>query len=169
MLTWSFLLLSNLKRGGEQLLNSSVHVCVCVCVCIVNYVHKVNIQLDHSCFKIWLILWWCCFKGDSMTYHHSRPFSAYDHDNDIAVTNCALSYKGAFWYKNCHRVNIMGRYGDNSHSKVHISNYCIFSFHTVEAGWHICLSSLWENYVNMKEIWRVQMQTPLNAIWNFLL
>ncbi|XP_051750842.1 tenascin isoform X2 [Ctenopharyngodon idella] len=55
--------------------------------------------------------------GDSMTYHHSRPFSTYDHDNDIAVTNCALSYKGAFWYKNCHRVNIMGRYGDNSHSK----------------------------------------------------
>lgn len=55
--------------------------------------------------------------GDSMTYHHGRPFSTYDNDNDIAVTNCALSYKGAFWYKNCHRVNIMGRYGDNSHSK----------------------------------------------------
>ncbi|XP_056601837.1 tenascin isoform X1 [Triplophysa dalaica] len=55
--------------------------------------------------------------GDSMTYHNGRPFSTYDHDKDIAVTNCALSYKGAFWYKNCHRVNIMGRYGDNSHSK----------------------------------------------------
>ncbi|XP_061622366.1 tenascin isoform X3 [Phyllopteryx taeniolatus] len=55
--------------------------------------------------------------GDSMTYHHGRPFSTFDHDNDIAVTNCALSYKGAFWYKNCHRVNLMGRYGDNSHSK----------------------------------------------------
>ncbi|XP_029685876.1 tenascin isoform X2 [Takifugu rubripes] len=55
--------------------------------------------------------------GDSMTYHHGRPFSTYDNDNDIAVTNCALSYKGAFWYKNCHRVNLMGRYGDNSHSK----------------------------------------------------
>ncbi|KAI4873167.1 hypothetical protein NFI96_021822, partial [Prochilodus magdalenae] len=55
--------------------------------------------------------------GDSMTYHHNRPFSTYDNDNDIAVTNCALSYKGAYWYKNCHRVNLMGRYGDNSHSK----------------------------------------------------
>uniref|UniRef100_A0A8C7GAA0 Tenascin Ca n=1 Tax=Oncorhynchus kisutch TaxID=8019 RepID=A0A8C7GAA0_ONCKI len=42
-------------------------------------------------------------NSDSMTYHH--------------VTNCALSYKGAFWYKNCHRVNLMGKYGDNSHSK----------------------------------------------------
>uniref|UniRef100_A0AAY4E9G7 Tenascin C n=1 Tax=Denticeps clupeoides TaxID=299321 RepID=A0AAY4E9G7_9TELE len=55
--------------------------------------------------------------GDSMSYHQNRPFSTYDNDNDIAVTNCALSYKGAFWYKNCHRVNLMGRYGDNSHSK----------------------------------------------------
>uniref|UniRef100_A0A8C6L0C3 Tenascin C n=1 Tax=Nothobranchius furzeri TaxID=105023 RepID=A0A8C6L0C3_NOTFU len=55
--------------------------------------------------------------GDSMTYHNGRPFSTYDNDNDIAVTNCALSYKGAFWYKNCHRVNLMGKYGDNSHSK----------------------------------------------------
>ncbi|XP_056146263.1 LOW QUALITY PROTEIN: tenascin-like [Lampris incognitus] len=55
--------------------------------------------------------------GDSMTYHQGRPFSTYDNDNDIAVTNCALSYKGAFWYKNCHRVNLMGKYGDDSHSK----------------------------------------------------
>ncbi|KAJ8286406.1 hypothetical protein GJAV_G00038910 [Gymnothorax javanicus] len=55
--------------------------------------------------------------GDSLNYHQGRPFSTYDNDNDIAVTNCALSYKGAFWYKNCHRVNVMGRYGDNSHSK----------------------------------------------------
>ncbi|XP_051953300.1 tenascin-like [Xyrauchen texanus] len=55
--------------------------------------------------------------GDSLTYHQNRPFSTYDNDNDIAVTNCALSYKGAFWYKNCHRVNLMGKYGDNSHSK----------------------------------------------------
>lgn len=53
-----------------------------------------------------------------MTYHQGRPFSTYDNDNDIAVTNCALSYKGAFWYKNCHRVNLMGKYGEKSHSKV---------------------------------------------------
>nr|XP_020472562.1 tenascin-like isoform X1 [Monopterus albus]XP_020472563.1 tenascin-like isoform X1 [Monopterus albus] len=55
--------------------------------------------------------------GDSLSYHQGRPFSTFDNDNDIAVTNCALSYKGAFWYKNCHRVNLMGKYGDTSHSK----------------------------------------------------
>ncbi|XP_074829867.1 tenascin isoform X5 [Natator depressus] len=55
--------------------------------------------------------------GDSMIYHNGRSFSTFDKDNDAAITNCALSYKGAFWYKNCHRVNLMGRYGDNSHSQ----------------------------------------------------
>lgn len=55
--------------------------------------------------------------GDSMTYHNGRSFSTFDKDNDSAITNCALSYKGAFWYKNCHRVNLMGRYRDNSHSQ----------------------------------------------------
>uniref|UniRef100_A0A8D1G8S6 Tenascin n=1 Tax=Sus scrofa TaxID=9823 RepID=A0A8D1G8S6_PIG len=56
--------------------------------------------------------------GDSMAYHNGRSFSTFDKDTDSAITNCALSYKGAFWYKNCHRVNLMGRYGDNSHSQV---------------------------------------------------
>ncbi|KAF4789093.1 Tenascin [Turdus rufiventris] len=56
--------------------------------------------------------------GDSMTYHNGRSFSTFDKDHDSAITNCALSYKGAFWYKNCHRVNLMGRYGDNNHSQL---------------------------------------------------
>lgn len=55
--------------------------------------------------------------GDSMAYHNGRSFSTFNKDTDSAITNCALSYKGAFWYKNCHRVNLMGRYGDNSHSQ----------------------------------------------------
>ncbi|XP_058015690.1 tenascin isoform X2 [Ahaetulla prasina] len=55
--------------------------------------------------------------GESMSYHNGRAFSTFDKDNDSAITNCALSYKGAFWYRNCHRVNLMGRYGDNSHSQ----------------------------------------------------
>uniref|UniRef100_A0A8C9UAW8 Tenascin C n=1 Tax=Serinus canaria TaxID=9135 RepID=A0A8C9UAW8_SERCA len=59
--------------------------------------------------------------GDSMTYHNGRSFSTFDKDHDSAITNCALSYKGAFWYKNCHRVNLMGRYGDNSHSQVSLA------------------------------------------------
>uniref|UniRef100_A0A9J8CLF9 Tenascin-R n=1 Tax=Cyprinus carpio carpio TaxID=630221 RepID=A0A9J8CLF9_CYPCA len=55
--------------------------------------------------------------GDSLNYHQSRPFSTKDKDNDIAVTNCALSYKGAWWYKNCHRANLNGKYGESRHSQ----------------------------------------------------
>ncbi|XP_053483959.1 tenascin-R [Ictalurus furcatus] len=55
--------------------------------------------------------------GDSLSYHHGRPFSTKDKDNDNAVTNCALSYKGAWWYKNCHRVNLNGKYGESRHSQ----------------------------------------------------
>lgn len=57
-------------------------------------------------------------SGDSLSYHQGRPFSTKDRDNDIAVTNCALSYKGAWWYKNCHRANLNGKYGESRHSQV---------------------------------------------------
>ncbi|XP_055498026.1 tenascin-R [Leucoraja erinacea] len=55
--------------------------------------------------------------GDSLSYHQGRPFSTKDRDNDVAITNCALSYKGAWWYKNCHRANLNGKYGENRHSQ----------------------------------------------------
>ncbi|XP_035973216.1 tenascin-R [Halichoerus grypus] len=55
--------------------------------------------------------------GDSLSYHQGRPFSTEDRDNDVAVTNCALSYKGAWWYKNCHRTNLNGKYGESRHSQ----------------------------------------------------
>ncbi|XP_053325128.1 tenascin-R-like [Spea bombifrons] len=55
--------------------------------------------------------------GDSLTYHQGRPFSTKDRDNDVAVTNCAASYKGAWWFKNCHRTNLNGKYGESRHSQ----------------------------------------------------
>ncbi|XP_043941896.1 tenascin-R isoform X2 [Protopterus annectens] len=55
--------------------------------------------------------------GDSLSYHQGRPFSTMDKDNDVAVTNCALAYKGAWWYKNCHRANLNGKYGESKHSQ----------------------------------------------------
>ena len=48
---------------------------------------------------------------DGMTYHNGQPFSTPDRDNDAAGGNCATSYGGAWWYKNCVHSSLNGRYG----------------------------------------------------------
>ncbi|XP_072220687.1 tenascin-N isoform X2 [Leuresthes tenuis] len=54
--------------------------------------------------------------GDAMTYHQGRPWTTVDSDNDIALGNCALTHRGAWWYKNCHLANLNGKWGDIRHS-----------------------------------------------------
>ncbi|XP_036394601.1 tenascin-like [Megalops cyprinoides] len=49
--------------------------------------------------------------GDSMKYHNGRPFSTRDRDNHLSITRCATSYRGGWWYKNCHEANLNGLYG----------------------------------------------------------
>jgi ficolin len=52
--------------------------------------------------------------GDSMAYHNGKAFSTKDRDNDTDKSmNCATYYKGAWWYKSCHHVNINGLYVGN--------------------------------------------------------
>ncbi|XP_027877181.1 tenascin-N isoform X4 [Xiphophorus couchianus] len=54
--------------------------------------------------------------GDAMTYHQGQPWTTIDSDNDLALTNCAMTHKGAWWYANCHLANLNGKWGDNTHS-----------------------------------------------------
>nr|XP_056700686.1 tenascin-N [Euleptes europaea] len=55
--------------------------------------------------------------GDAMTYHNERRFTTWDRDNDIAISNCAITHHGGWWYKNCHLANLNGKYGEDKHSE----------------------------------------------------
>eukprot|EP00058_Branchiostoma_floridae_P020034 XP_002605524.1 hypothetical protein BRAFLDRAFT_104091 [Branchiostoma floridae] len=49
-------------------------------------------------------------SGNSLTGHDGKPFSTKDRDNDEDSVNCAQSYKGAWWYVDCHSSNLNGLY-----------------------------------------------------------
>ncbi len=46
--------------------------------------------------------------GDSMAYHNGWKFTTKDNDNDLNSANCAHSFRGGWWYKNCHDTNPNG-------------------------------------------------------------
>ncbi|TNN33868.1 Tenascin [Liparis tanakae] len=56
--------------------------------------------------------------GDSLSYHSERIFSTRDRDLSPFITRCAMSYRGGWWYKNCHEANLNGAYGTDSNHQV---------------------------------------------------
>uniref|UniRef100_A0A1X7TEI7 Fibrinogen C-terminal domain-containing protein n=1 Tax=Amphimedon queenslandica TaxID=400682 RepID=A0A1X7TEI7_AMPQE len=46
--------------------------------------------------------------GDSLSGHDKMKFSTHDYDNDIADGNCAIAYKGAWWYTKGHLSLMVG-------------------------------------------------------------
>ena len=53
---------------------------------------------------------------DRLAEHNGMAFSTKDRDNDKNSGNCAVSYRGARWYKNCYHSNLNSNYGDSSYS-----------------------------------------------------
>ncbi|XP_068705701.1 microfibril-associated glycoprotein 4-like [Montipora foliosa] len=54
--------------------------------------------------------------GDSLSFQRDAAFSTKDKDNDQDSSNCAVVYKGAWWYTSCHESNLNGRYHHGQHS-----------------------------------------------------
>ena len=55
-------------------------------------------------------------SSDSLAYHRGMPFTTIDQDNDNEEYKCANTFKGAWWYKECHKSNLNGLYLRGQHS-----------------------------------------------------
>ena len=47
---------------------------------------------------------------DQLSYHSGQMFTTYDQDHDKIGDNCAVEYRGGWWYNRCHWVNLNGEY-----------------------------------------------------------
>uniref|UniRef100_A0A3Q0QYU4 Fibrinogen C-terminal domain-containing protein n=1 Tax=Amphilophus citrinellus TaxID=61819 RepID=A0A3Q0QYU4_AMPCI len=54
----------------------------------------------------------------TLSYHNNRIFSTKDRDLAFFITRCAVSYRGGWWYKNCHEANLNSLYGINTKHQV---------------------------------------------------
>lgn len=54
------------------------------------------------------------FVAETLSYFNRMTFSAWDDDNDNTTGNCALKNNGGWWFRNCHRANVNGLYGERS-------------------------------------------------------
>ena len=58
----------------------------------------------------------CAVTGDALTGLVGQKFSTRDQDNDAWSRSCAVTYKGAWWYSNCHSSNLNGAYLRGNHT-----------------------------------------------------
>uniref|UniRef100_A0A8D0GHC1 Tenascin XB n=1 Tax=Sphenodon punctatus TaxID=8508 RepID=A0A8D0GHC1_SPHPU len=67
--------------------------------------------------------------GDAFGYHSGSVFSTRDRDPNRLIIPCAVSYRGAWWYRNCHYANLNGMYGnDRDHQGINWFNWKGFEF-----------------------------------------
>ena len=81
---------------------------------------KISFELRTAhCWSNVILIVRLVFSGnssDSLADHRGMPFTTKDQDNDNVKDNCANTFKGAWWYKGCHRSNLNGLYLRGQHS-----------------------------------------------------
>ncbi|CAH2985354.1 unnamed protein product [Chilo suppressalis] len=66
---------------------------------------------EHEGYRISTLGTYFGTAGDSLTYHAGQKFSSLDMDNDEWKDGaCATEHGGAWWYKECDKSNLNGRY-----------------------------------------------------------
>ncbi|XP_032089422.1 ficolin-1-like [Thamnophis elegans] len=56
--------------------------------------------------------------GDSLSFQNNMLFSTRDKQQDPQMFNCAEKYQGAWWYNDCHKSNLNGRYWLGEHKSL---------------------------------------------------
>lgn len=65
--------------------------------------------------SLWFFSFLSYVLGDSFSDTNGQPFTTKDQDNDKYDLNCAVQYKGAWWYTACHSSNLNGMYLKGAH------------------------------------------------------
>ena len=101
--------------------NTFIPFCYCWIILIRYFKISFELRTGH-CWSNVILIKWLVLSGnsdDSLAYHRGLPFTTRDQHNDNkGGQNCAIKFKGAWWYKWCHKSNLNGLYHRGHHSSV---------------------------------------------------